>query len=170
MRKLFELFGLNPPQYKFSDFETNLRFHYLVNFGLDILLALCVIIFGISSNYFLATILFVGIVIILCLYHVYALLQLLGGQVVCFEGKCSETNKQVASLLKKQFFGKSNISVVYNDKTYLIPVRHDAPFKEGVIARIYFVENNIYPKDEDTFTIPYPIYVSKVKNAVNKDI
>ena len=169
MEKLLNILGLNKPMYKISDFETNLIMHYIVNFILDIALAIFIIIFAVSTKYTHGIFVFIAILLILVAMHAYNLLQLLGGQVVYFEGICKTSNKSVTTIFKTQFFGKSNIEVEFEGKTYLVPVRHNAPFKNGSMVRVYLIEDNIYQKDEDTFTVTNPIYVSKIKNPQGVD-
>ena len=164
MNKLLRLIGLGEIKYKFTDFEINLRTHYIANMAIDVVLFVCGLVFGITTQYLPAILIFAGVIVLSVGAHLYGLLQLLTGQVLCFEGECKETNKQVLKVLKAQVYGKSNIEVFYDGHTYITPVRHNAPFKEGTMVRVYFLDGGIYQKDEDTFAIPNPVYVSKIKN------
>lgn len=164
MEKLFELAGLKKPKYKFNDFELNLRIHYLINFGIDLGLIIFIIVFALLSKYYSSLWIFVAIFIILTATHVYNLFQLLGGQVMVFDGECGEVEKNVKTFMKRQILGKSNVEVIYDDSTYIVPVGHNSNFKKGSVVRVYYTEGEIYQKDDDTYMIPNPVYVTKVKN------
>lgn len=170
---IYDILGLNPPKYKLADFETNLQVHYIVTFATDIVLAIAIIIFAIVSKYWTAVIVFLAILIIMLAIHAYGLFQLLGGQVVGFDGECKVINKtKPDSKLKQHFLGsKSSIEIKYEDTTYVVPVKHNSTFRKGSIIRVYFLEGELYKKDEDTYTIPNPIYISKIKNSdiIDKD-
>lgn len=165
MEKILELIGLNMPCNKLRDFEINLQLHYLIGFGIDIGLFVFGIIFAIRTRMISGIIIFCFVTIGALMYHLYALLQLLGGQVFYIEGECTLVDKNMWTFFKTSIFGTSKIEVLANNHTYVVPVSHRSKFREGTLIRIYFTENNVYKKDEDTYDIPYPVYVTKIKNS-----
>ena len=165
MEKLLDLIGLKKPIYKLSDFEPALRNHYILEFAADAALFLIGVIISIVNGSVTLVLMFVAVFAAAFLFHLYGFIQLLGGQVVYLDGICTEVEKNVKTVLKKTVFGTSKISVLSDDHIYEVPVRHNSIFKEDMKVRVYLTENNIYKKDEDTFDIPYPVLVLRLKGA-----
>lgn len=163
--RVFEILGLNKPCHKLSDFEVNLQIHYILGFAIDMGLFIFGIFFAISTKMIPAIVIFFSVTILAAAYHIYGFLQLLGGQVYYLEGECTLVEKNVFSAFKKTVFGTSKIEVVSDDHTYVVPVSHRSKYKEGSMVRIYFTDGNIYKKDDDTSDIPYPVFVTKIKNS-----
>ena len=166
MEKCLKFIGLNLPVYKLSDFETNVKYHFVLNYCYDIALLIFTIVFSFLSNGYTSAILcFLAVLLSLILMHTYSLLQLLGGQVSTIEGTCKKVNASMLTFFKKnQIYGKSNIEILCNGHVYIVPVRHNSQFKEGCKVKIYYLSNNLYQKDDDTFTFIDTVCVVKEKN------
>ena len=166
MQKILSLLGLGDIKYSFSDFESKLRSRYIRNFILDFILAVFCIIFLFTTKYYRGTIIFILALILLLLFHVYSVLQLLCGNVYCFEGKVISDDKiqykEKIFSLQLTILGTSKIKVSHKGNIYYVPVGHNMRFEPDSVARIYFYPSNTAEVSENEYDILNPILVTKV--------
>lgn len=168
MNKIKELLRLSDIQYKLSDYGNDLIMHFIKLYVEDVVLLLGAIFSVYVVNNPLLTVLLIVLALMVLCRHLYLMLRFKRGDVPYIEGVCEETHKTVktigVSFIKKSVLGRSDAKIQADGKTYLVPIAHASTFEKGNTLRVYAEENNVYQRDEDTYMIPNPIFISLRKN------
>jgi len=141
--------------------------HLLWGYGKIAGLFVIAVIFAITSKQLKATLIFMLMVAALIVEHTITLLKISYGDYMIIEGPCwcTDRSRRVVKLLKQEVFGKATINVKGdNDKTYEMPLRSKG-YPDGTKVKVYAFSNDIFKKDEDTFSVPNPIFILKTKNV-----
>ena len=166
--KIKTLLGIKKAKMKLSDYGNDVVIHFVWIFCEDALLALgaCFGFYFLPSP--IIAFLIEAIAIAQLISHILLVNRFRSGDIWYIEGVCEESNKSMKeiglSVVNKKIYGRSNIRIKNNGKTYEIPVAHSSKIKEGNNVRVYTNESGVYQRDEDTYIIPNPIFVSLRKN------
>ncbi len=161
----FMLFGIERESQK-QTIDTFLFSHLVFELIKTGCLYIFVIVFGITSKQLVPTAVFFFVVTFLLLLQIRVFVRVQYGNFLTIEGPCKCTERNVTSVLKTKIFGKAEMYIYPSDQqhVYAIPMLMLHSYPEGTILRVYYFQDSVFLKDEDTYTISSPIFVTKVKN------
>lgn len=107
-------------------------------------------------------------------YITFDFIRVLSGNLIMIQGICeSRENKhyKVSNLLFRksnfmnlfEYYGKSSMTIIMDDKKFIVPVGHNFPGKEGQTIRIYLFPDEVYPNSDNSFKVNNPLLVKLVK-------
>ena len=168
MDKLLGIIGLGKIVYTYDDLGPDIQAYNRKNMLIDAVLLIGAVIFGVTSKnlaWFLGSL---GIVAVAVLYHQYMLMLFLCGKVFFFDGKLKDITSPLSPLTyvtKKEVHTKQlQLEIETPEGTFIVPVPSSKGYRAGNIIRVYVMKDGIYMKDADTYDVPSPILVTKIKN------
>lgn len=160
----------NPLIYKINQLPPELQNYFIIRWIVTALFLTAVIITFIFAG--LHKSLFVIPIGILAYagYMTFDFVRVLSGNLIMIQGICeSKDNKHFKvsiPLFKKsifEYYGKSSITIIMDDKKFIVPVGHNFSVKEGQTIRVYSFPDEVYPNSDNSFRINNPLLVKLIK-------
>ncbi len=153
-----------PSLKKIFELDFMLGRHFSVLIAEDALLFIASIVFLILTM----NLKLFAVFIVVALFYLFTILNQMAvisnGNYITIDGTATCTERSIEKILWREISGKANIIIDADDgHQYILPLKGKRLPKDCKV-RVYAILDSIYEKDDDTFTIPDPIYIKKIKN------
>lgn len=165
---ILDFIGLGTIKYSLSELDTEIQMFVRKNYLIDIGLLLLSIFFGVVTKEITWFITAIGMVLLFALFHTYQMFLFLCGKVYYLDGKLKDvrtSNILTAFFKKATKNGQVKLELKASDGTYMVSAPNAKGYRPGNIIRVYMTGNGVYMEDADTYTIPSPLLITKIKNG-----
>ena len=169
--RILSLIGLGPVQLQYHELPQEIQMHVRKNQMIDaglIILSLMTLLISRKLVWFSFALI---IALISVLYHMYCTLLFLCGKILYLDGEVKDIRPtfDVMSFITKKpsKTGPMKIELKAEKETFIItaPITKAKEFREGNVLMVYTAQNGIIPQDPDTYTVPSPIIITKIRNG-----